>query len=334
MFSKNDFCNICLQASQALESEHKSVVLGLYKFRNINASSIRTIMIARCNDGQEKPATSQDNELKWQATTIDGKDTSHFECRQGKARRRNTTSQMSSQKMQIYSDNANHMLLLEVDHDSEDFNETIEYSEDYRLAENTFKGVNPLEGTSSSHVNTLDDDSCPMAEDDHDDVPKDRGRENYQLPPIQPDHLSHQWSSSDERLCTASGEPMDSSDSACGVSQQSDGVNCSIPLGVEGDKYLIFTTGMKTYTPHQIGIKRIHASDANNKMKAMVAGMEASRRNLMAQGNEPLPVDAGVQADLVMPDGVDQGAEHFDTVDHLIELHGHIIGMCLSPDHR
>jgi hypothetical protein len=27
-------------------------------------------------------------------------------------------------------------------------------------------------------------------------------------------------------------------------------------------------------------------------------------------------------------------ADRFDSVDHIIDLHGHIIGMCLSPDHR
>jgi len=27
-------------------------------------------------------------------------------------------------------------------------------------------------------------------------------------------------------------------------------------------------------------------------------------------------------------------ADRFDSIDHLIDLHGHIIGMGLSPDHR
>ena len=34
----------------------------------------------------------------------------------------------------------------------------------------------------------------------------------------------------------------------------------------EADKYLIFTTGNQTFTPHQIGIKRIRHSDALGKM--------------------------------------------------------------------
>ncbi|OAD58000.1 F-box/WD repeat-containing protein 5 [Eufriesea mexicana] len=65
------------------------------------------------------------------------------------------------------------------------------------------------------------------------------------------------------------------------------------------EKYLIFTTGSKTYTPHQVGFKRIK----NFKF--------------------PTRLDPGQS----LPD-------QFDKVDHLIDLHGHIIGMGLSPDHR
>lgn len=31
---------------------------------------------------------------------------------------------------------------------------------------------------------------------------------------------------------------------------------------------------------------------------------------------------------------IDNLSKNFDTLDHLIELHGHIVGMKLSPDHR
>ena len=36
------------------------------------------------------------------------------------------------------------------------------------------------------------------------------------------------------------------------------------------------------------------------------------------------------------PDWLDYAAvaDRFDTIDHVIDLHGHIIGMGLSPDHR
>lgn len=70
---------------------------------------------------------------------------------------------------------------------------------------------------------------------------------------------------------------------------------------------------MKTYTPHQIGIKRIKYSETLDKMK---------------QPTVPTPP----VSEETVENNVAQ--DEFDTVDHLIELHGHIIGMCLSPDQR
>lgn len=32
--------------------------------------------------------------------------------------------------------------------------------------------------------------------------------------------------------------------------------------------------------------------------------------------------------------GEDRNSEFFDSLDHVIDIHGHIIGMGLSPDHR
>ncbi|KAL0965452.1 hypothetical protein UPYG_G00281430 [Umbra pygmaea] len=73
--------------------------------------------------------------------------------------------------------------------------------------------------------------------------------------------------------------------------------------GEEEDKtYLLFTTGSLTYSPHQIGIKRIMPDQMTTS--GPVLGEERS-------------------AD-----------EFFDSLDHVIDIHGHIIGMGLSPDHR
>nr|XP_015222130.1 PREDICTED: F-box/WD repeat-containing protein 5 [Lepisosteus oculatus] len=66
--------------------------------------------------------------------------------------------------------------------------------------------------------------------------------------------------------------------------------------------YLLFTTGSLTYSPHQIGIKRIMPDQMATS--GPVLGEERS------------------------------SDEFFDSLDHLIDIHGHIIGMGLSPDHR
>nr|XP_033816532.1 F-box/WD repeat-containing protein 5 isoform X1 [Geotrypetes seraphini]XP_033816533.1 F-box/WD repeat-containing protein 5 isoform X1 [Geotrypetes seraphini]XP_033816534.1 F-box/WD repeat-containing protein 5 isoform X1 [Geotrypetes seraphini]XP_033816535.1 F-box/WD repeat-containing protein 5 isoform X1 [Geotrypetes seraphini] len=67
-------------------------------------------------------------------------------------------------------------------------------------------------------------------------------------------------------------------------------------------KYLIFTTGCLTYSPHQIGIKRI----LPHQMTTVGPVLGEERRS----------------------------DEFFDSLDHIIDVHGHIIGMALSPDHR
>ncbi|XP_073823122.1 F-box and WD repeat domain containing 5 [Musca autumnalis] len=90
-------------------------------------------------------------------------------------------------------------------------------------------------------------------------------------------------------------------------------------------KYLIFSTGTKTYTPHQIGIKRIrHVTfpkklDLGPSLKERVAAKKEKN-----QVREPDPDW----------NNYDSVADRFDKVDKVIDVHGHIIGMALSPDHR
>ncbi|KAH8032802.1 hypothetical protein HPB51_001937 [Rhipicephalus microplus] len=82
------------------------------------------------------------------------------------------------------------------------------------------------------------------------------------------------------------------------------------------EKLLIFTTGTLTYAPHQVGFKRIEPFPFANPeepptLLQRIAQREEERR---------YPPD---------PYG-----QYFDDIDHLVDLHGHIIGMGLSPDHR
>ncbi len=83
------------------------------------------------------------------------------------------------------------------------------------------------------------------------------------------------------------------------------------------EKYLLFTTGLKTYTPHQVGIKKILPLKTTCPVDRSASSKDGLLPNV--SDNEAGPVN---------PNNV------YDTVDHLIELNGHIIGMCLSPDHR
>lgn len=67
-------------------------------------------------------------------------------------------------------------------------------------------------------------------------------------------------------------------------------------------KLLIFTTGCLTYSPHQIGIKQILPHQMTTAGPVLGEG----------RGSDAF----------------------FDALDHVIDVHGHVIGMGLSPDNR
>ncbi|TGZ48936.1 Uncharacterized protein DBV15_03380 [Temnothorax longispinosus] len=93
------------------------------------------------------------------------------------------------------------------------------------------------------------------------------------------------------------------------------------------EKLLIFTTGSKTYTPHKVGFKRINVVtfprrlDPGPSLRERIAQQKRERE----RQNTP-PMEDWLNYESV--------ADKFDKIDHLIDLHGHIIGMGLSPDHR
>ncbi|CAA9998973.1 unnamed protein product [Nesidiocoris tenuis] len=92
------------------------------------------------------------------------------------------------------------------------------------------------------------------------------------------------------------------------------------------EKLLIFTTGSKTYIPHQIGFKKIKevkfpkSLKKGPRLRRRIAGKLA---NCCKSPVEP-----------IAPNRSQNPVDKFDTVDHVIDLHGHIIGLGLSPDHR
>eukprot|EP00099_Drosophila_melanogaster_P018005 NP_608989.1 F-box and WD repeat domain containing 5 [Drosophila melanogaster] len=107
------------------------------------------------------------------------------------------------------------------------------------------------------------------------------------------------------------------------VQEEYDEMENSIP------KYLIFSTGSTTFTPHQIGFKRIRnvffpkKLDPGPSLKERIAAKRAAEQQQQ-------------QTPRTDPDWWDYESvkDRFDKVDKVIDLHGHIIGMALSPDHR
>lgn len=95
------------------------------------------------------------------------------------------------------------------------------------------------------------------------------------------------------------------------------------------EKYIIFTTGSKTYTPHQVGFKRIKHFTFPTRLDPGPPLRERLAQRLAREHERQ-------NSDLFYTNWLDYEsvADKFDKVDHLIDLHGHIIGMGLSPDHR
>lgn len=114
-------------------------------------------------------------------------------------------------------------------------------------------------------------------------------------------------------------------------------------------KYLIFSTGSRTYTPHQIGIKKIGKVNFPKRLEPGPTiqeriSLRERRRELEALINSLSPDEArlqfhqfqngpNAQAD---PDWLnfDSVSDRFDGIDALIDVEGHIIGLGLSPDNR
>ncbi|XP_030555554.1 F-box/WD repeat-containing protein 5 [Drosophila novamexicana] len=94
-------------------------------------------------------------------------------------------------------------------------------------------------------------------------------------------------------------------------------------------KYLIFSTGSKTFTPHQIGFKRIRNVNFPKKLDPGPTLKERIAAKRLADQQQQ-------QSPRTDPDWWDYESvkDRFDQVDKVIDLHGHIIGMALSPDHR
>ena len=96
------------------------------------------------------------------------------------------------------------------------------------------------------------------------------------------------------------------------------------------DKWLIFTCGSETYTPHQIGFKKIKSFKFKSRLDPGLSlqdrVVEYKRRKALEENGQ----------NVEQPDYSNYAAvaDRFDTMDCVIDLHGHIIGMTLSPDHR
>ncbi|CAL4126189.1 unnamed protein product [Meganyctiphanes norvegica] len=149
---------------------------------------------------------------------------------------------------------------------------------------------------------------------------------------LKEDKIAQSRSTSMESLNSLIDEPMDvaSKKTINRAPDWEEGeISPPMSLAEDRDKYLIFTTGSKTYSPHQIGFKRIN----NFEIPTVVEQGPGLRERMMQREQLREMRNMGLFQE---PNWLDfeAVADRFDTIDHLIDLNGHIIGMGLSPDHR
>ncbi|KAM7368948.1 hypothetical protein PAMP_013248 [Pampus punctatissimus] len=225
------------KAFQDIESENVNVVKRLFKLQNVNASTIRTVMVAHCRR-HDNPDLLLDYEAQSQAQRQKGQQ-QHYQP-----------------------------LLFDL-------------------------------GTSSSE----EEDEAEEAEECQREA-RSHGRPNARLPQPTFCGLDHviQSKNVEPRELEIETRVAQMMARAHTKAPDSSLIEPSEPGDGEDKIYLLFTTGSLTYSPHQIGIKRIKPDQMTTS--GPVLGEKRSTN------------------------------EFFDSLDHVIDIHGHIIGMGLSPDHR
>ncbi|KAL7834832.1 hypothetical protein SRHO_G00290790 [Serrasalmus rhombeus] len=225
------------KAFQDIESENVNVVKRLFKIQNVNASTIRTVMVAHCHR-HDSPDLLLDYEAQSQARAL----------------------------AQEHGDSHQHQpLLFDLGTSDSEDDDDEENEEDKRGEMRCSAHVPHFSSSGLEHIRHGLQSAGAHELELEAQVARLMGRRRTKAP--------------DPNLVTPSA-----------------------PGEGEDKTYLLFTTGSLTYSPHQIGIKRIMPDQMTTC--GPVLGEERSTE------------------------------EFFDSLDHVIDIHGHIIGMGLSPDHR
>jgi F-box/WD-40 domain protein 5 len=103
------------------------------------------------------------------------------------------------------------------------------------------------------------------------------------------------------------------------------------------NKYLVFTMGSRAGIPHQLGFKLVrpfafmHYLDAGPSLAERVALLRLQEETRRYSGDRD-DEDLLFNSPPALSD--EEILQRFDQPDHVIDLHGHIIGMAVSPDQR
>ncbi|GFR16805.1 hypothetical protein TNCT_380341 [Trichonephila clavata] len=298
------------KAWQESESEKKPIIKRLFKFYNRKASSIRTITVANCLMSESKveigdsslPSTSSEQPV------VHGNPVSRNAVPANSWRRSHTIdlASVSLPELKVqFTAESNEACTMD---------SPIRYSQEYRRAESadmSSESSGDEENTSSDFEDPLlpwDEEWSGFSEDEANHAVPHRRRSKKKSHKVNQNGISKSYVNEEE-------ESADSLEDDTSIEKILD----------PREKFLIFTTGALTYTPHQIGFKRIKPFKFAERITETPTLTQRLAERQERNSAPPIPPNWHDEESVM---------QYFDQVDHLIDLHGHIIGMGLSPDHR
>ncbi|KAF8766584.1 F-box/WD repeat-containing protein 5-like [Argiope bruennichi] len=301
------------KAYQESESEKKPIVKRLFKFYNRKASSIRTIAVANCLMPESKAEGSDPN----LTTTSSRKPVVHGNPVSKNALSADAWPTVRGRTIELASGSLTQDIKVQYTAESNEactMDSPIRYSQEYRRAES----ADMPSDSSEEEDNTSSDFEDPLLP--WDEEWSGLSDEEYGHLPLFGASSKKKFAKSNQssapKLCSnEEDENADSLDDDSSIEKILD----------PREKFLIFTTGSLTYTPHQIGFKRIKPFKFAERITETPTLLQRLAEREERNSNPT-----------VSPNWHDEETimHYFDQVDHLIDLHGHIIGMGLSPDHR
>lgn len=312
------------KAWQESESERKPIIKRMFKFYNKNASSIRTVMVANCllnNDdedeenGQKSPERTTSKPANIRQSSGDGiyQRGNPFSGQYSNANERRRllkalhTPPSYTQRIDYFGAHSNEACTME---------SPIRYSSEYHSSQNNRR----RKRKEIKHDDDTDSGS------DFDDPPLPWNEEWLRLSDDEHQEPSNSYVQSQEEeqpKSSTSRHQTPTSEEESSESKSNSRILCS------NDKLLIFTTGSLTYTPHQIGIKRIKPF----KFQEFVTETATLSERIAERKRQEQERENSIAPSPNWQD--EESVSHFfDEFDHVIDLRGHIIGMGLSPDHR
>uniref|UniRef100_A0A336MXS8 CSON008899 protein n=1 Tax=Culicoides sonorensis TaxID=179676 RepID=A0A336MXS8_CULSO len=316
------------KASQEITSENVPIMNKLFRFYNRNASSVRSIMVAECPWLRSEQAKVEylKNEQRPSREKKNPYDLSYLESAAEMLSDEYCAGNPISQAVleqvpgpTVPSDDSDLLGGAEQYWGDFPYASTFQYSDEFRKKYNSNSSStqkssksNQSKVTSEENITSAD---LPTTSSDPSFSSLSKSFVNAEVPSTDMNKVPEQIpASTPDRPSSASTTKSDNDTDV-------DDLENAPP------KYLIFSTGSKAYVPHQIAFKLVEKVsfpkqlDPGPSLKERIA-LRNQRRESENEYEEP---------DWANFDAV---SDRFDKIDKIIDLHGQIIGMALSPDHR